>query len=280
MAQRKGLSLHLGLNAVDPASYAGWRGELVACEADADDMRVIAAETGYARQTVLKTGDATRDRVKAEIEKTAAELGPGDIFFLSYSGHGGQVPDTNDDEQDDFEDETWCLYDGQLIDDELYVLWQRFAPGVRILVLSDSCHSGTQLRAPAGADGLATAARAPADPTRRVRAMPLDAIVRTYQQNKAFYDALQASLPGETGKVQASVRLISGCQDNQTSSDGAFNGLFTATLLRVWRGGGFRGDYRDFHAAIVKRMPPEQTPNHFFVGQPSAEYDAQRPFTI
>jgi hypothetical protein len=273
---KKGFSLHLGLNAVDPARYAGWRGELAACEADADDMLVIAKEERFQSSVLLKTPEVTRDRVKAEIEKAAAGLAAGDLFFLTYSGHGWQVPDRNGDE-DDFTDETWCLYDGQLIDDELYAMWQRFAPGVRIMVLSDSCHSGTMLRL---APGVAAAASARGPDAPKVRAMPVDAVVRTYQQNKKFYDDIQASLPGEKGQVQASVRLISGCQDNQLSSDGAFNGLFTATLLRVWKGGGFKGNYRQFHSAIVQRMPPDQTPNHFFVGQPSAEYDAQRPFSI
>ena len=34
-APATGLSLHVGLNAVDPAHYAGWSGPLNACEADA-----------------------------------------------------------------------------------------------------------------------------------------------------------------------------------------------------------------------------------------------------
>jgi hypothetical protein len=48
----------------------------------------------------------------------------------------------------------------------------------------------------------------------------------------------------------------------------------------VWRGGAFRGDYARFHRAVVNRMPANQTPKHTVVGQPSAEYDAERPFTI
>ena len=44
-----GLSLHMGLNAVDPKHYAGWPGELVACEADARDMRAIAKSKGFAK---------------------------------------------------------------------------------------------------------------------------------------------------------------------------------------------------------------------------------------
>ena len=37
------LSLHIGLNSVSPAAYAGWSGPLAACEFDANDMAAIAA---------------------------------------------------------------------------------------------------------------------------------------------------------------------------------------------------------------------------------------------
>ena len=36
-----GISLHLGLNAVDPHDYEGWSGHLAACEYDAKDMQAI-----------------------------------------------------------------------------------------------------------------------------------------------------------------------------------------------------------------------------------------------
>jgi hypothetical protein len=51
-------------------------------------------------------------------------------------------------------------------------------------------------------------------------------------------------------------------------------------LLRVWNEGRFEGNYRQFHKAILRRMPPSQTPNHFVIGQPSPNYDAEKPFTI
>jgi hypothetical protein len=34
----------------------------------------------------------------------AAELLPGDIFLLTYSGHGGQLPDLNNDEPDNIDE--------------------------------------------------------------------------------------------------------------------------------------------------------------------------------
>ena len=112
-----------------------------ACEADALSMTAIAENKGFEVST-LRTESAAREQVKNEIQAAAEDLRSGDIFMLSYSGHGGQLPDMNSDEPDAL-DETWCLYDGEMIDDEVYGLLGNFAEGVRVLVFSDSCHSGT-----------------------------------------------------------------------------------------------------------------------------------------
>ena len=123
---KKGISLHLGLNYVDPNHYDGWKGELFACEADAKDMADLAEAQGF-KPTSILTKKATAKTVKKEILKAAKALKSGDTFFLTYSGHGGQVPDTNGDEGQagnlgDRMDETWCLYDRQMVDDELAAL--------------------------------------------------------------------------------------------------------------------------------------------------------------
>jgi metacaspase-1 len=111
-----GSALTIGLNSVDPAHYGGWSGKLIACEADAEDMANIAASKGFAVNTIL-TKEATRERIADEISNAADALGAGDFFMLSYSGHGGQLPDFNEEEVD-AQDDTWCLYDGELVDDE------------------------------------------------------------------------------------------------------------------------------------------------------------------
>lgn len=80
--------------------------------------------------------------------------------------------------------------------------------------------------------------------------------------------------------VKASVLLISGCQDNQLSQDGDFNGLFTAYLLRTWNDGKFKKGYKAFHKAIVNNMPPDQTPNYFWTDVRDKAFEKQRPFTI
>src|SRR5687767_2327730 len=137
----KGVSLSIGLNSVDPGHYQGWSGDLNGCEADANDMAAIARSRGFDANTLL-TKKATRKATLDLIASTAKALKSGDISMLSYSGHGGQLPDLNNDE-DDGEDETWCLFDGELVDDEIFRALAAFKPGVRILMFSDSCHSGS-----------------------------------------------------------------------------------------------------------------------------------------
>lgn len=269
----KGISVHIGLNAVDPSHYSGWSGPLTACEADAEDMQAIANDKGFQSQ-ILKTSSATRQAVAEAIKNAAQKLTSGDIFLLSYSGHGGQVPD-KDNEENDGLDETWCLYDGQIIDDELKVLYAGFASGVRILVFSDSCHSGTVTR-----EALRTITTPSG--TTSTRNMPNDAALRTYRKNRSFYDGLARTTRDASKKslVQGTVLLISGCQDNQLSLDGAFNGKFTGTLLSIWADGDFNGNYSRFHRSIVKEMPATQTPNLLVYGSPNPTFLEQKPFTI
>ena len=292
----RALSLHIGLNAVDPAHYSGWDGPLTACEFDAHDMAALATARGMVA-TRLLTRAATRAKVLAALRAAAKTLKAGDLFFVSYSGHGGQVPDTHGDEPDR-QDETWCLHDGQLIDDELYLELGRFAAGVRILMLSDSCHSGTVARAPM------TTTTAPAGSAARPRLLPPAVARRTYQAHQAFYDGLQAEVRRAAGSAvvdpdtvlaalpQAGTRLtalaarfrpalilISGCQDNQTSMDGEHNGAFTERLLRVWNGGRFVGSYPQFHARIRAGMPASQSPNLFTLGAAGA-FLKQAPFSV
>ena len=268
----KGISLHIGLNFVDPKHYQGWNGELHACIADAKDMRALAKKKGFAGNTLLLDGQATAAAVTAAIQDASKKLAKGDIFLLTYSGHGGQVRDTNSDEKDnDRMDETWVLFDRQLVDDELYTLWRKFKAGVRILVLSDSCHSGTVTR-----DIPVFLGSGP-----RPRAMPRPVGVAVENANRALYRSIQQNNSGsEKAKLNASILLISGCMDNQTSMDGDNNGAFTGTLKKVWNGGKFSGSYRKLRDKIVSLLPSTQTPNYYCVGAPNSSYEAQKPFTI
>jgi hypothetical protein len=276
----KGLSLHIGLNSVDPSHYAGWDGQLVACEFDANDMEALAESQDFTTKKLL-TEDATADAVRKAIADAGSELEAEDILFLTYSGHGGQTPDSNSDE-DDRMDETWVLYDRQLVDDELYTLWADFKPGTRILVLSDSCHSGSVVRVlPDFIQPEALARGAAGNQPPAMKALPVELEQKVYEQNREVYDQVQKTTTAyDSSDIGASVLLISGCQDNQTSADGEHNGLFTETLKSVWDGGAFKGAYRSFWKKIVKAMPLYQSPNFFTAGEPKPSFARQRPFKV
>jgi len=277
----KGVSLHIGLNVVDPSKYGGWDGRLQGCINDAHDMQALAEKLGYETHVMID-GDATATRVANKIKQLAATLSPGDIFLLTYSGHGGQVPDQNGDEarRDGYEvgetadhmDETFVLYDRQFADDEMWDLWTFFPPKARIAVLSDSCHSGSNTRQPPWEVTV---------PETRSRQMPPSIAEEDSRRRASTYRRVQKKVkPREAADIKASVLLISGCQDNQTSLDGTANGLFTQQLLKAWSDGDFRGSMRKLRDQVVMTMPSSQTPNYYAVGARNAGFVKQQAFAI
>lgn len=267
----RGMSLHVGLNRIDPAHYGG-EGTLFGCHNDARDMEAMAKELGYESAPQLLDEAATVTGVKAAINAASAQLRAGDIFFMTYSGHGGQVPDGNGDEAadplggtGDAKDETWCLFDRMLTDDELYTLYGGFLQGVRVIVLSDSCHSGTVTRN--------------IGPVGRFLGKPI--LDRVYKEHAAEYDAVQSAYPArDRMRIGASVALISGCMDNQTSADGDGNGRFTEKLKGVWNGGQFQGTLERLRSEIVQTMPADQTPQYSMVGEPDRVFEKSQAFAI
>jgi hypothetical protein len=74
-------------------------------------------------------------------------------LIVYYAGHGNSIPDKSfkyingkcvptEKDENDGRDETWVFKDGDLVDDEMKEIWDNNKCG-NILVLSDSCHSGT-----------------------------------------------------------------------------------------------------------------------------------------
>jgi metacaspase-1 len=278
-AGTRGLSLHVGLNNIDPAHYGGSDGRLEACVNDAEAMEKLALAQGFKVLGVLRDAQGTRQAVKDAFTQAAATLKSGDIFLFTYSGHGSFVPDENGDEPDKA-DETWCLYDGMLVDDEVYLMWQAFAPGVRIFVLLDCCHSGSAIK-----DFMSFPAGGQAVKKARARALPPSIAKKTWMTNRAIYkaisDATAAAAPGTPAKDPAcTVTLISGCQDDQVSIDDWPNGAFTAQVLAAWNDGAFQGTLADFHTQITAAMSSDQQPNLYTVGAANPVFAGQRPFTV
>jgi hypothetical protein len=301
------LGLVIGLNEVDQNAYGGGVPILSGCLKDVETMSAILRGQNFSI-TALRNNEATRDRVISEIRKAARQLQTGDILVITYSGHGSEVPDLNGDEPKEHPyDQTICLYDGMMIDDELADLWTEFRPGVRIAVFADSCHSGTVTKAlreavmfddpravhvlkkRANAEDfkklIANLDRGPAGDPRLpspFRALPVDVSRRAYTRQLPRLGPRWRTVARPQVSARntgATVLLISGCQDSQVSGDLPDGGLFTLTLNSVWDNGNFVGDYPGFQRAIVRLMPASQQPNYFVIGAPNKRFEAQKPFT-
>ncbi|HEV8713786.1 MAG TPA: caspase family protein, partial [Candidatus Binatia bacterium] len=116
---------------------------------------------------VLRNGEATRDRILAEIRRhLIAPVVPGDVAVFFYAGHGSQVNNSQSSELDK-KDETIVPADASqgawdIRDKELRRLFNDILDkGASLTVFFDSCHSGSIAR------GLARAEKArflPPDP--------------------------------------------------------------------------------------------------------------------
>jgi hypothetical protein len=259
-------------------------------------MRKLLGGLGYQTRILLRS-KAKLQAVCEEILTAAHDVPPGGIFVLTYSGHGGQVVDSNGDEEEGEMDSTLCLYDGQLVDDKIAWLFSQFPADVRILFISDSCHSGTiyeladvrigdhpDARTPSSAATNAIPSEVEEE-SYRSRAMPKATAALMQSRYGAAYAAEQRQLgtgdgPRATTSVAASVITLSACGDDQDALEGEANGLFTKALKQTWDGGTFPGGYEAFIEKICKLTPESQTPQLHKSGRPNAAFLGEKPFTI
>jgi Caspase domain len=132
----RAVSIHIGVN--EPRDHHVL---LRHCENGAWGMAGLASRAGYDSILMLRGPAATRAAVHGALAGAAGTLARGDTLLVSFSGHGGQETDRDLDERHG-SDESWCLYDGNLLDDKLAGYWRLFDPGIRIVVVSESCYSG------------------------------------------------------------------------------------------------------------------------------------------
>ena len=282
-----GRSIHVGLDAVNPDHYHNrWHGKLRAAESDAAVMQTLAEACGFDAVPLLGPL-ATAGVVMTALRDAALDLRADDILMLSFAGHGAQVPDRDHDEHDQL-DEAWCLFDRMVLDDELTEVFAEFAPGVRILVICDSCHSGTILQQTLY-ERIRTAPEVrdlvdlPNEDYIAYRSAPPEIANATYLEHMETYGRIQATQFFRRPRsrfVTATMLQLSACQDNQVAAEGLTLGYFTRALRNTWASGAFVGDYDQFHKTISRRLPPNQSPSLLTVGPGDADFVEQRPFSI
>ena len=218
-------------------NYPGTFNDLKGCVNDAKDWSALLQGLGFEVSLMLDT-QATAHNVKAALQGLVDSTNAGDIAVFTYSGHGTQVVDRNSDESDPY-DEAIFLYDDTVIDDELRIILQGLHPQATLVVISDSCFSGSVTRL----------AEEPAVP----RFVP-PAVSTVGRVARRRFLLPEADMPEI---------LISGCSDSEYSYDAEFdgrpNGAMTALALRVIKQNP-EVTYREFYTSLRALLPSQDYP--------------------
>lgn len=229
-------ALCIGIN-----DYAGTGSDLSGCVNDAYDWAVALSRRGYACELLID-GGATKANIVARLEELVASMRPRDQLVVTYSGHGSWVSDAGGDEPDG-RDECWVAADlGYITDDELAGILDRRPVWSRVVVFSDSCHSGSVLRAVPTVMG-------------QPRFLPPDAI----RADVDWRAGRQPTRPMTGGHKSL---LLSGCADDEYSYDAWFdgraNGAFTRAAIDALRLP--VTNYASWHKRIREVLPSSRHP--------------------
>lgn len=240
--KRKALSI--GIN------YIGSKNALRGCINDSRAMTAFLQDKyGYKQDDmVILTDDSrdprslpTRENIIRAMHWLVAGAQTNDCLFLHYSGHGGQVPDQDGDEDDGYDE---CIYPvdfqvaGPIIDDEIHdIVVRPLPPGVRLTAVFDSCHSGSCLDLPYmySTKGLLKEPNLAKD-----AGMGLLGAASSYSRGdiggvlSSVMGVVKKASIGDSARKKtmaektspADCVMISGCKDSQTSADaneGGFN---------------------------------------------------------
>lgn len=222
----KRVAICLGLTRVDPNGYDGWDGLCPGCDIDVQAFAGLCHNRGFDGVHVLVNSAADELFLLPAFNGACDTLEAGDLLALYFSGHGGQLPDEDDDEEDG-NDETLCLWSRELVDDVIAEYLQFVPPGVRIFIVTDSCHSGTNYRAR----------------TQRRESRPIDLV-----------NSSRLLQPG------TSLLHFGGCDDDRYSYGSEDGGEFTQRLIAVANQARKPITYREWFDRTFRKMPRYQTP--------------------
>jgi hypothetical protein len=258
MAKR---ALCIGIN-----NYPGTANDLSGCINDAQEWASALEAHGFAVRTLLDD-QATKAGMVAAMQELIGGAASGDSAVITYSGHGTFVPDASGDEPD-ARDEALCPYDidkgNVLLDDEIHKLFAARAAGVKVVLISDSCHSGSVIRwAPPDRNSISPLPRY----------LPPAAWMPKEQLPKNARGEVMTRIGSGARPVALSAGgdlLMAGCQDQEYSYDARFggrpNGAFTYYALKTLKSLAAGATYAEWYTEIRKYLPGAsypQTPQLF-----------------
>jgi metacaspase-1 len=240
-------------------NYPGTENDLHGCVNDCHDWEsLLSKDFHFDSAHILLDNAATKKAIVGALREYISLTKSGDLLVFTYSGHGSWVPDTNGDEPDG-RDECLCPWDigttGALItDDELHQLFSARAKNTRIVMVADSCHSGSVARF---ADPLHTA-----HPT--IRYLSPDHFLQHHQRKISKTSVRRAEGGKAVRRSTQQALLLAACRDKEYSWDSEFggrpNGAFTYAAIKALHSLSGEATYEDWYQAIRKRLPSHSAP--------------------
>lgn len=267
----KAFSLHIGINNVDQNYYGNNIPPLKGCINDMLKMESLAQKLGYTPQT-LSDEKATRKNIRDTIIRLGKEAGNSGILLITYSGHG--APLTENYQETSGKDQAWVTYDGFLVDDQINECFCELPEDLRVILLSDSCFSGSISRLADPDDPFAEFSQPRAISFEQVKAV----LIKNNQSLKSLISNKGQEDP------DASVILISASTDVQYAYESDGEGLFTKTLLTIYQEITSSGKkditYSSFKDLILARIRSRQEPQIKLTGKDNPAFQNQFPFSI
>jgi len=251
------LALCIGIN-----NYPGTHMDLEGCVNDAHDWAALLTSRGFSVDTLIDA-QATKAGMVAGFKRVIGDAVDGDVVVITFSGHGTYAFDSDGDEDDSL-DEALCPCDVQtndaaLTDDEIHALLKARKEGVSLVMISDSCHSGTVSRAITRNDSAPRPRFMPPAHWMSEQRLRRQAMTRTARSARAHVG--RSAFVGD-GDFDAGELLLAGCEEgeNHFSYDaniaGRANGAFTYYALKTLETLPADATYADWHAGITPNCLP------------------------
>lgn len=190
-------------------NYLGTPYVLNGCINDTISMKErLMASYGFRGEDIELMNDTTEKKPTKQniiegLKNLIANSKSGDTLVFLYSGHGSNLRDRNKDEWDGYDELIVPLDFNYIVDDELLGIVKTLKKGVNMLMIFDSCNSGS--------------------------------IVDLKYQYLDTMKRAALTINNTSQELAGNVVCISGCQDNQTSADAyiqnRYCGAMTWSLL-------------------------------------------------
>ncbi len=232
-------------------------GDLLGAEHDARVMREVLVERwglDPADALTLLGRDATKEAIREAITVWLAErTEPGDLAIFYFAGHGSQVYDLDGDEPDGL-DETLAPADvlpvssaNDIRDDEFRAWLSTIR--TEVVVILDSCHSGTATRA----SGMRTRSLDRAPPPEGGRET---AAVRQRYDPETMADSTTSIL--ELAAAAPNQSALEGLLDGIDARSSEHGGMFTRYLVTALREASPSATYEDVLCEVADKLEYEE----------------------